>query len=140
MPLKAGTVTSFANSMAAAMENALKEEWRRTFARDMPNSEMQVYWRVLLVGVAQGIVRHLKEQAQDAFRIDVDVTQTSAAIESRNPTAIDVGSFSGGGSLHLNAEELRLFQLSGAAQLVQSKGAGVVVELKTDPNSPLYGP
>lgn len=108
MALKAGTVQQFDDdSMAAAMENALEKEWRRFKGFGLPDGYMQVYWRMLFVAIAQGVVWHLKEQLGDSLSIDVDVQQMiegvegtgvedgdgpKPAIESRNPERIRVRS------------------------------------------------
>lgn len=151
MPLKAGTVEAFdTDSMAAAMEEALIIEWnelrRRGLVRTGLPAGMEHYWRVFLVAVAQGVVRHLKEQAGDAFRIDVEARQvigqgeesgtSRPAIESRNPDTImmqyigDTSGTGGAASFNLGIRPFSgLFrQTNEAGNLIWCEGGSTVGE------------
>jgi len=101
MALKAGTVLHFdEDSMARAIENAFEIEMEKQFPQIHLPEDMRVYWRILFVAVAQGVIRHLKEYVGDAFKIDVAVRQVideenssdtlKPALESRNPERINV--------------------------------------------------
>lgn len=105
MAFKAGTVLDFdEDSMAWAIENAFKIEMDKNFPQIHLPEEMQVYWRILFVAVAQGVIRHLKEKVEGAFKIDVEARQVideengsdtlKPALESKNPERIHVRPFS----------------------------------------------
>ena len=75
MALKAGTVADFENSMAEAMENALKAEWPIVKKVAFPENDPEDR-RLLFVAIAQGIVRHLEKNAETAIIVhSVEVTQ-----------------------------------------------------------------
>ncbi|UOQ64810.1 hypothetical protein [Hymenobacter volaticus] len=71
MALNAGTkqeqapgVDEFANSMAAAMENAFLKEWPKVMGgQPAPTSTDQM--RLLFIAVAQGMIRYLKTHEAD---------------------------------------------------------------------------
>lgn len=69
MVLKAGTMrgTDFAGSMAEAMEKAFEVEWRAVKKSALPTAGQEDR-RLLFIAIAQGVVRHLKENA-DSFKI-----------------------------------------------------------------------
>jgi hypothetical protein len=77
MALKAGTVADFGNSMAEAIEQALKTEYRNVKGEDMPDAPAEDR-RLLLVAIAQGITRYLKSNT-DAWRISVEATLVNAS-------------------------------------------------------------
>jgi hypothetical protein len=62
MTLKAGTSEDFANSMAAAIERAMQQEWPKVMGADSA-FESNPQLRLLCIAVAQGVVRHLVDQA-----------------------------------------------------------------------------
>lgn len=72
--LKAGTSDSIADSMAAAMENAFRAEWPKVMGDDQDVPDPSPEMRLLFVAVAQGVIRHLKDNAQA-----LEVTVGSAA-------------------------------------------------------------
>ena len=59
MALKAGTVASFAGSLAEAMDNAMKTEWQAVKGVPLP-SEGEPDRRLLFAAIAQGIFVYLK--------------------------------------------------------------------------------
>lgn len=64
MPLDSGTkapgAANYSGSMAAAMEQAFKEEWPAVMGdADVPASSEQM--NLIFRAVAQGVVRHLKQ-------------------------------------------------------------------------------
>ncbi len=64
MTLKAGTTNDFSDSMAAAIEAALKTEWPNVMgAGSTVDSNPQL--RLLCIAVAQGVLRHLKDNPAD---------------------------------------------------------------------------
>ena len=117
MKLKAGTVasTEFANSMAKAIEDALEKEWKRLWNQALP-VEGQEDRRLLFVAIAQGVIRHLKNNAKQAFDVDVDVTQLN-----NNLIASD-----GHGHIGSYYFSVDVDQKSGTANKVKSEGDGEV--------------
>ena len=59
MALKAGTVASFAGSLAEAMDNAMKQEWQAVKGVPLP-SQGQEDRRLLFAAISQGIFVFLK--------------------------------------------------------------------------------
>lgn len=79
MALKAGTSsndTAFAGSLAEAMENALRQEYLAVKGEPL-SDQGQDDRRMLLVAIAQGIVRYFTDNT-DAWQISVDTTLTDA--------------------------------------------------------------
>lgn len=70
MAIKAGTVTDFAGSMAEAMEEAMEQEYLAVKGEPL-SAQGQEDRRLLLVAIAQGVVRHLKDNL-DAWKIEVE--------------------------------------------------------------------
>jgi hypothetical protein len=75
MAIKAGTVADFAGSMAAAMEDAMKQEYQVVKGEPL-SSQGEEDRRLLLVAVAQGVVRYLKDNL-DAWKIEVETELVS---------------------------------------------------------------
>jgi hypothetical protein len=76
--LKAGNKNDYDKSMAQAIENAFKEEWRMVMQNGDINSEPKPpafndQMRIMFVAVAQGVIQHLKENP-DAFKITVNTS------------------------------------------------------------------
>jgi hypothetical protein len=129
MALKAGTVADFADSMAQAMENALKIEYQALKGEPLPAMGEEDR-RMLLAAIAQGVVRHLKDNA-DAFQISVETTQVTGEpgaplLRSDNPAAINVGGF---GSIGAGAADVT--QIDAADNLVLSRGSASVDDVAT---------
>lgn len=69
MPLKAGTKKTgpigyedqYAGSMAKAIEHAFIKEWPLIMGSDAP--ALNDHMRLLFIAIAQGIIKHLKENA-----------------------------------------------------------------------------
>ena len=78
--IKAGTVADFADSLAAAMENALRQEYEAVKEVPMPEAPDQDR-HMLFVAIAQGVVRYLKDNT-DAFTVEVQTVQDDSLIES----------------------------------------------------------
>ena len=72
MALKAGTIADFSNSMAEAMEDALKAEYLNIKGEALPVSPSEDR-RLLLVAISQGITRYLKSNT-DAWQISVEAS------------------------------------------------------------------
>jgi len=70
MAIKAGTVADFSNSMAEAIENALKAEYQVVKGEALPDQGLEDR-RMLLVAIAQGVTRYLKDNV-DAWQIEVE--------------------------------------------------------------------
>ena len=64
MALKAGTVASFSNSLAEAMDNAMKQEWQAVKGVPLPSAG-QDDRRLLFAAIAQGIFVYLKANEDD---------------------------------------------------------------------------
>lgn len=73
--LKAGTLDDFDNSMAACIEKVMDRLWRERYRTDLPAATRDDR-RILYVAIAQGIIKHLQDNAEDAFDVDVEVVQT----------------------------------------------------------------
>ncbi len=80
MPLKAGTTSAseFASSMAAAMERALEEEYHNVKGESLPTAG-RIDRRMLFAAIAQGVVRHLHDNAV-SFKVAVDATTHTTAV------------------------------------------------------------
>lgn len=130
MALKAGTVEDFADSMARAMEIAFEQEWLRVKGVPLPGWGQEDR-RLLLSAIAQGVVKHLKERAGEAFRIAVDTTQVTGGageplVRSDNPDPISAGY----GLFAPQAVQVR--QRGGGDNMVKSRGTATVEEVVTD--------
>ncbi len=72
MAFKAGTKTGntneYAGSMAAAMENAFLREWPAIMGSAAPQPDNQI--RLLFIAIAQGVLRHLKDN-EDSISVNV---------------------------------------------------------------------
>ncbi len=78
MALKAGTSindAAFADSLAAAMEDALEREYEAVKQEALPDQGRDDR-RMLLVAISQGIVRYLADNP-DAWQISVETTLTN---------------------------------------------------------------
>ncbi len=114
MPLKAGTVSDFENSLAEAMEDALKAEWAAVKQIAFPTAGEEDR-RLLLVAIAQGVIRYLKDNADDSLVIhSVAVTQ-----DNDNVTVSGTTSVSG-----THSHSATLTQNTGAGNRVESTGNG----------------
>lgn len=91
MPIKAGTVSDFSNSMAAAMEQAMSEEYIRLKDEPFPSDLGQEDRHMLFTAIAQGVVKHLTENL-DAFVISTSSQQvgiSSGVILSEGTASVD---------------------------------------------------
>lgn len=88
MAMKAGTVGDFSGSLAQAIENALKAEYAVLKGEPLPDQGLEDR-RMLLVAIAQGVVRYLKANA-DAFEISVETTLTSGGNATGTATVDDI--------------------------------------------------
>lgn len=79
MALKPGSISDFANSMAQAMDQAFHNQWQTAKGEPLPDAG-EVDRQLLFAAIAQGVVHHLKQHANDAFQIDVQVTQTGDVV------------------------------------------------------------
>jgi len=59
--LKAGRVADMANSMAAAIEQAMQDEWLVVKGHPLPGPAGEVDRQILFVAVARGVLRYLHE-------------------------------------------------------------------------------
>ena len=129
MPMKAGTVTDFADSMAQAIENALKSEYLNLKGEPLPEMGEEDR-RMLLAAIAQGVVRYLKDNL-DAFQISVETTQVTGEpgaplMRSDNPASIPV---SGGGNINIGAADVT--QISAPDNRIVSRGTATVDDMAT---------
>lgn len=128
MPMKAGTVSDFAGSMAEAMENALQQEYEAVKGESLPDLGVEDR-RLLLVAIAQGVVRYLKENG-DAFQISVETTQVTGEagaplLRSENPAAIATGA----GSIPAGAADVT--QIDASNNRLKSRGSATVETIDT---------
>jgi hypothetical protein len=120
MALKAGTVDDFEDSMAEAIENALRTEWATVKETAFPTTGEEDR-RLLFVAIAQGIVRYLVDNAEASIIVhSVEVTQDSANNVGSSGTT---GSASGGVA---HTHSVSVTQSSGSANRVESSGDGKV--------------
>ncbi len=129
MAIKAGTVSDFGSSMAEAMESALKEEYQAVKGEAMPTMGEDDR-RMLLCGIAQGVVRYLKDNL-DAFELTSEVTQVVGGtdeplIQSTNPSAIPVA---GGGNI--NVGDADVTQINSSNNRMRSRGTANIDSLNT---------
>lgn len=129
MALKAGTVADFANSLAEAMEDALKAEYQAVKGEPLPDMGVEDR-RLMLVAIAQGVVRYLKSNV-NALQISVETTQVTGepgapVIRSENPNAINV---SGGGSISVGNADVT--QIDAANNRILSRGTATVDDIQT---------
>jgi hypothetical protein len=64
-PLKAGSLSSFGNSMAAAMEAAMREEWQAARGSPLPGGVGEVDRKMFFAAVAKGVLRYLYQHRDD---------------------------------------------------------------------------
>ena len=135
MPIKAGTASDFANSMAEAMENALAQEYQALKGEPLPGMG-QADRRMLLSAIAQGVVRHLKDNL-DAFGLSVEVTQVTGEsgapqMQSENPGVIAVNpDGGGGGGGQIAPGNAKVTQVDASSNLLRSRGNGSVDSMNT---------
>jgi hypothetical protein len=119
MALKAGTVDDFTHSMAEAMEQALAQEYQKLKGEVLPDMGQEDR-RMLFAAIAQGVVRHLKDNLA-AFTVSVETTQVTGEtgaplIRSRDPGGI------GPDVVQINASDNR----------IKSRGEAVVDAIQTE--------
>jgi hypothetical protein len=129
MAIKAGTVDDFAHSMAEAMEKALAQEYARLKGEGLPEVGEQDR-RMLFAAIAQGVVRHLKDNLA-AFSLSVETTQVTGEtgaplMRAENPSAIGVG---GGGSIAAGAADV--VQVDASDNRIKSRGQGSLDAIQT---------
>jgi hypothetical protein len=120
MALKPGTVEDFNDSMAEAMENALAQEYQKLKGEGLPDVGEEDR-RMLFTAIAQGVVRHLKNNL-DAFDVSVETTQVTGEtgaplLRADNPSGIAV---SGGGSIAAGAADV--VQVDATDNRIKSRG------------------
>jgi hypothetical protein len=84
--LKAGTLKSFDNSMAQAIEKEFEQLWEERYGSKLPEKTRDDR-RLLFISVSQGVIKYLRQMAASAFEVSVDVeqVQTGNRIKSRGP-------------------------------------------------------
>ena len=130
--LKAGSFGDLGGSMAEAMLNAFKEEWRLRQGDDL-NVESQDMLQMVFSAISQGVVRHLVDN-REAFKIDVTVDQQpndadGTWIKSSNEveTAIEYRTSPNRWVVPEEAMEVRQVSIP-----ITSLGAGKVVEVRVE--------
>ena len=113
MALKAGTLNDFDNSMAKAMEDALRALWLEETGQPLSDAA-QTDRRLMFVAIAQGVVKHLKDNAASGFDVQVQAEQTG-------PWVTSSGSVTNG-----HTHSLDVTQDNVAGNRVQSAGSGTV--------------
>ncbi len=134
MAMKPGTVADFANSMAEAMETALAEEYQALKGEALPGAG-EADRRMLLSAIAQGVVRHLRDNL-DAFALSVEVTQVTGTSDgplmtSENLSPIDV-QVDGGDNGTVLPGAAKVTQSGSASNRVRSRGNGTVDALDVE--------
>lgn len=115
MALKAGTLTDFDNSMAKAMEDALGVLWLAKTGQPLA-SAAQEDRRLMFIAIAQGVVKHLRDNAGPAFDVSVNVEQAGAWVTSSGTTGSTTG----------HTHSVDVTQDNAASNKVQSTGTGTV--------------
>lgn len=69
--IKPGRVSALSGSMAKAMDEAFKNEWRAVKGGSVPSLGEEDR-QILFVAIAQGLVAHLQQQVE-AIHVEVDV-------------------------------------------------------------------
>ncbi|MBB3191868.1 hypothetical protein [Halomonas cerina] len=117
MTLKPGTVADFADSMAKAMEEAFEVEWQAVKGVALPEEGRQDR-RLLMAAIAQGVVRHFRDHAEEAFQIAVETTQTGANVTSSGHVT--------------GTSNVDVTQDSGTTNRVTSEGTATVTAVDTE--------
>ena len=118
MALKPGTLSDYNGSMAEAIEQAFGAVWTERMGSSLP-TQMQQDRRMMFVAIAQGVIKHLRDEAAASFDVAVDVEQTTPRIASS-------GTASGA-----HTHPVTVTQSSNSSNRVQSTGNGTVT-LNTD--------
>ncbi len=111
MALKPGTFSNFANSMAAAMEQAFQAEW--DLHKDLPLGD-DTDRRILFAAIAQGMVNYLRDHLDGSLSVDVSVTQLS------------------GNNVASSGSSVNVTQNAGAGNRVRSEGSATTVALSVE--------
>jgi hypothetical protein len=72
--LKAGTIGDFNNSMASAIEEEFERLWESRYGNELPETTKEDR-RLFFLAIAQGVIKHLRDNAEDAFDVSVMVKQ-----------------------------------------------------------------
>ena len=88
MAIKAGTVADFSNSLAEAIEDALKAEYLNVKGEALSDQGLEDR-RMLLVAIAQGVTRYLKSNVE-AWQISVETTLVNASNAEGSGTVDDI--------------------------------------------------
>lgn len=72
MSMKAGTISSFSSSMAAAIEHAFNTEWNKQKPEQPLDQDTINERRLIFVAVAQGVLKFLAANI-DSLKVEVDV-------------------------------------------------------------------
>lgn len=73
MALKAGSVADFGNSLAAAMEDAMQDEWQAVKGMPLPGQGEEDR-RLLFVAIARGLFVYLKAH-ENEFMVDITLRE-----------------------------------------------------------------
>ena len=73
MALKAGSVADFGNSLAAAMEDAMQDEWQAVKGVPLPGQGEEDR-RLLFVAIARGLFVYLKAH-ENEFMVDITLRE-----------------------------------------------------------------
>jgi len=125
MELKAGTLDDFNNSMAAAIESAFERVWTDRMGTPLPD-ETRDDRRMMFVAIAQGVIRHLKDNAVQGLTVDVAVEQTVGGTGG-GPLMASTGDTTSGAHLH----DVEVTQTNTAGNMIQSEGHGNVTIVTT---------
>lgn len=71
---KAGSLESFAGSMAESIEREFEKIWEARFKTPLPEGTRDDR-RLLFIAISHGILRYLREKSEEAFDVQVNVEQ-----------------------------------------------------------------
>jgi len=128
MTLKPGTVDDFAGSMAQAIDEAVKAEWRAVKGTPLPAVSGEEDRKILFSAISKGVVKHLREKVGAAFQIDVQVTQKSDVLmQSDNPNSIPTTS-----TTTIQPGNADVAQINQVSNMLKSEGTATIVDVLTD--------
>jgi hypothetical protein len=116
MELKAGTLDDFNNSMAAAIESAFERVWNDRMGTPLPD-ETRDDRRMMFVAIAQGVIRHLKDNAVQGLNVDVAVEQTVGGTGG-GPLIASTGGTTSGAHSH----NVEVAQTNAPGNMIKSEG------------------
>lgn len=120
---KGGTLQDFAGSMAESIEKEFDKIWADRFQTPLPEATRDDR-RLLFIAISHGIIKHLREMAEEAFdiRVKVDQLPMGNLIVSNGKTKLSGGYYS-------HRHDVTILQKEETDPLlnkVESEGEGIV--------------